>query len=407
MTVISDHLRIGNTVNAVSSKYSGWMSEESVGEGSASMADCLFRQADETPARLRFLDPDGSYDETAVPDLNLDTHHRLYRWMVMQQVVDERMVKLQRRGEMGTYASGRGQEASIVGFAAALADDDWLYPYGREAAAMLIKGMPLRDLLLYWRGVEDANRFPGANILPIAIAIGTHVPVAVGKAWGLKLDDEDAVMGAMFGEGHPSTGEVQAGLNFAGVLDVPAVFYCQNNLYSISCPFEDQTAAKSVAQKALAWGLDGIRVDGNDVLAVYEATRRARERALDGTPVILEAVTYRLEAHTTNDDPSRYRREREVEWWEKRDPMARYRSYLEAEGIWEAIDEEAIREECNEAFDEAKAAADAFDPGGLDEIFKWVYEETPPAVQRQLEEFEAFLEKRPDAYDHIEERPKR
>jgi len=383
------------------------MSEESVGAGRASLEECSFSQAEEAPPRYRLVQPDGSYDEAAIPDLDVETHRGLYRWMVMQQVVDERMVKLQRRGEMGTYASGRGQEASIVGFAGALADDDWIYPYGREAAAMLIKGMSLRDLLLYWRGVEDANRFPNANVLPIAIAIGTHVPVAVGKAWGMKLDGADAVMGAMFGEGHPSTGEVQAGMNFAGVLDVPAVFYCQNNLYSISCPFEDQTGAKSVAQKALAWGLDGIRVDGNDILAVYDATRRARERALAGTPVILESVTYRLEAHTTNDDPSRYRTDEEVEWWRRREPMSRYRSYLEAEGLWDGIDEESIREECHETFDAAKAAADDFDPGGIDELFKWVYEETPPEVQRQYEAFEAFLEARPDAYDHIEERPKR
>ncbi|MFB6360093.1 MAG: thiamine pyrophosphate-dependent enzyme, partial [Halobacteriales archaeon] len=330
----------------------------------------------------------------------------LFSWMVTQQVVDERMVKLQRRGEMGTYASGRGQEASIVGFGGALEDQDWLYPYGREAAAMLINGMSLRDLMLYWRGVMDANRFPDANVFPIAIAIGTHVPVGVGYAWGMQRDDADSVMGVMFGEGHPSTGEVQAGMNFGGVLDAPAVFHCQNNGYSISMPFSGQTAAKSVAQKALAWGFDGIRVDGNDILAVYEATKRARERALDGTPVIVESVTYRLDAHTTNDDPSRYRSDTEVEYWEERDPVSRFREYLKAAGHWDEIHEDALREAANERFDEAKAAADAYETGGVDELFTYLHAELPPELERQLEEFESLLEARPDFYEYVEERPK-
>jgi pyruvate dehydrogenase E1 component alpha subunit len=380
--------------------------EPSLGEPTGSMADCTFSQPEETPPRYRIVAPDGSAEADAVPDLDVETYRELFGWMVTQQVVDERMVKLQRRGEMGTYASGRGHEGSIVGFGAALEDDDWLYPYGREAAAMLINGMSLRDLMLYWRGVMDANRFPDANIFPIAIAIGTHVPVGVGYAWGMKRDDADSVMGVMFGDGHPSTGEVQAGMNFGGVLDVPCVFHCQNNGYSISMPFSRQTAVKSVAQKALAWGFDGIRVDGNDILAVYDATRRARERALDGTPVIVESVTYRLDAHTTNDDPSRYRTGEEVKYWEAREPVGRFRDFLKEQGVWDEIDEEALRESANERFDEAKEAADAYATGDVDELFEYLYDELPPELERQLEEFEALIEERPDFWDHVEERPK-
>lgn len=383
-----------------------WLDEQAVGDATGSLADCTFSQPDDVPPRYRIVGPDGEYDPDAVPDLGVETYRELFGWMVTQQVIDERMVKLQRRGEMGTYASGRGHEGSIVGFGAALEADDWLYPYGREATAMLINGMSLRDLLLYWRGVMDANRFPDANVFPIAIAIGTHVPVGVGYAWGMKLDDADAVMGVMFGDGHPSTGEVQAGLNFGGVLEVPAVFHCQNNGYSISMPFERQTAANSVAQKALAWGFDGLRVDGNDILAVYDATRRARERALDGTPVIVETVSYRLDAHTTNDDPSRYRTQEEVEYWEGREPVSRFREFLKAEGVWDEIDEEALRAAANDRFDEAKQAADAYETGGVDELFTYLYEELPPELERQLEEFEALLEARPDFWDHVEERPK-
>lgn len=382
------------------------LDEEAVGEATGSLADCTFSQPDEAPPRYRIVGPDGSYDPDALPDLDLETYRELFGWMVTQQVVDDRMVKLQRRGEMGTYASGRGQEGSIVGFGAALEEDDWLSPYGREAAAMLINGMSLRDLMLYWRGVQDANRFPDANIFPIAIAIGTHVPVGVGYAWGMKRDDADGVVGVMFGEGHPSTGEVQAGMNFGGVLDVPAVFHCQNNGFSISMPFSGQTAANSVAQKALAWGFDGLRVDGNDILAVYDATKRARERALDGTPVIVETVSYRLDAHTTNDDPSRYRSQEEVEYWEQREPVGRFREFLKAEGYWDEIDEEGLREAANDRFDEAREAADAYETGGVDELFEYVHAETPPELARQLEEFEALLEARPDFYDYVEERPK-
>jgi pyruvate dehydrogenase E1 component alpha subunit len=382
------------------------VTEREIGEGTSSFESCVHRQGDRAPPRYRIVNPDGSYDADQIPELSVEEYREIFEWMVVQQVVDRRMVKLQRRGEMGTYASGRGQEASIVGAAYALHDDDWLFPYGREPAAMLINGMSLRDLLLYWRGVEDANRFPDSNTFPIAIAIGTHVPIGVGYAWGMMRDDADEVAMMMMGEGHPSTGEVQAGMNFAGVIGAPAVFYVQNNQYSISLPFDQQTNANSVAQKALAYGFDGIRVDGNDVLAVYDAVTRARNQAIEDGPVLVESVSYRLDAHTTNDDPTRYRDDAEVEWWETREPVSRFREFLKSEGHWDAIDEEAIRETANEQFAQAKRDADAFDPGDVDEIFKYVYEELPPELQEQFTEFEAFLERRPDVYDYIDERPK-
>ncbi|MFB9809698.1 thiamine pyrophosphate-dependent enzyme [Haladaptatus pallidirubidus] len=359
------------------------------------------------PPRYQIVDEDGNYDPEQVPDISEEKLIDLFRWMILQQIVDVRMVKLQRRGEMGTYASGRGQEASIVGCAYALEEKDWLFPYGREATAMLIQGMPLRDLLLYWRGVEDANMQKENRTFPPAIAIGTHIPISVGYAWGLRLSGEDAIATVYHGDGHPSTGEYQAGINFASVVDAPVLFYCQNNGYSISASFEQQTGAKTIAQKGVAWGLDGIRVDGNDVLAIYDAVTSAREHVKEGNPTIVESVTYRLDAHTTNDDPTLYRDDEEVAWWEQREPLSRYREFLKGEGIWDAIDEEAIRDEMNEKFDEAKAAADAYDPGGVEEIFRHLYDEMPPELKRQQERFEAFLDERPDAYNYIEERPKR
>jgi pyruvate dehydrogenase E1 component alpha subunit len=376
-------------------------------EQTSSLEESTLQEPEEIPPRYQLVDHDGNYDPEILPDLSADQLRDLFRWMLRQRVIDERMVKLQRRGEMGTYASGRGQEASIIGCAYALNEEnDWLFPYGREATAMLKHGMSLRDLLLYWRGVMDANILEDANVFPMAIAIGTHIPFGVGHAWGMRLDGADAVSAMYFGEGHPSTGELQSGMNFAGVVNAPALFYCQNNQYSISVPFEQQTKAKSVAQKAIAWGFPGVRVDGNDVLAVYDACRKARTRAVEGEPVLIEAATYRLDAHTTNDDPSRYRTKTEVEEWEHHDPVDRFRHVLKNEGVWEMIDEEEIREELNAEFDEAKAAADAYDAGGVDELFAYLHEEMPPELERQLKEFKEFLEQRPDAMDYIEHRPK-
>jgi len=354
----------------------------------------------------RVLEPDGSYEAERLPDLDAETFRELYRWMVLQRVFDTRATKLQRRGKLGTYASGRGQEASVIGSAFALSDRDRIFPYGREAGTLLLHGLSMRDLLLYWRGIEDASRMDGANSFGVAISIGSHIPVVTGTAWGMKLDDGDSVAFANLGDGATSTGAFYEGINFAGVLDAPAVFFTQNNQYAISLPFEDQTAADTVAQKAVGYGIDGIRVDGNDVLAVYDAVATARRNALDGTPTLVEAVTYRRGAHTTSDDPTRYRDESEVEEWEQRDPLDRYREFLRAEGLFEAIDEAAVREEIEEMFDEAVAAADEFAERDVSEVFEYLHEEMPPELQRQLEEYEALLEDRPDMYEHIEQRPK-
>ncbi|SEV80424.1 pyruvate dehydrogenase (acetyl-transferring) E1 component subunit alpha [Natrinema salifodinae] len=354
----------------------------------------------------RVVRPDGSFDADRVPDLDDDELRDLYRWMLLQRVYDDRATKLQRRGRLGTVASGRGQEASIVGSGYALSRDDWIFPYGREAGALLMHGLSMRDLLLYWRGIEDASRMEGANVFGMAISIGSHIPLATGKAWGMRLEGQDAVAFANLGDGATSTGAFHEGMNFAGVLGAPAVFFCQNNQYAISLPFDEQTNAETVAQKALAYGLDGIRVDGNDVLAVYNAVSTARERALDGNPVLVEAVTYRRGAHTTSDDPTRYRADDEVDEWKERDPLERYQAFLEETGRWDAIDEEAIREEIEEEFDEAVDAADAFEERGIEEIFEYLHEEMPPELKRQLEEFRELLEERPDMDDYIERRPK-
>ncbi|WP_254533030.1 pyruvate dehydrogenase (acetyl-transferring) E1 component subunit alpha [Natrinema gelatinilyticum] len=354
----------------------------------------------------RVVRPDGTFDPARVPDLEDDAFRDLYRWMLLQRVYDERATKLQRRGRLGTIAPGHGQEASIIGSGYALSRDDWIFPYGREAGALLLHGLSMRDLLMYWRGIEDASRMEGANVFGMAISIGSQVPLATGKAWGMKLAGEERIAFANFGDGATSTGAFHEGINLAGVLGAPAVFFCQNNQYAISLPFEKQTNADTVVQKALGYGVDGIRIDGNDVLAVYNAVTTARERALKGTPVLVEALTYRRAAHTTSDDPTRYRSSDEVEEWADRDPLERYRAFLKETGRWDKIDEDVVREEVEAEFDEAIEAADAFEERNVEEIFAYLYEELPPELEQQLEELRELLEGRPDMYEYIEQRPK-
>lgn len=354
----------------------------------------------------QILGRDGSYEADAVPDLDDEQLQDLYRWMLLEQELDERMVNLQRRGELGTYGSGRGQEASIIGSGYALADEDWLLGMGREAGAMLLQGLSVRDLILFWRGIEDAAKFMAEDNMMIAISIGSHLPLVTGAAWGMKLDDADAVTAAYFGDGASSTGAVHEAMNFAGVLEVPAVFFCQNNHYAITTPFEKQTKARTLTQRAVGYGIEGIRVDGNDVLAVYDAVSEARELALQGKPTLVESVTYRVDAHTTSDDPNRYRSDEEVDEWKQRDPVERYESFLRSEGLWDEIDEEAVVADIEEQFQAGLSAANDYPVRDVDAMFEYLYAELPPTLQRQLAEFKAFLEARPDAYDHIDQRPK-
>lgn len=363
-------------------------------------------QADVPVETYRVLEPDGSYDPDDVPDLTDDELVDLYRWMRVEQRYAERMVKLQRRGEMGTVASGRGHEASIVGSGYPLAEDDWLIGMGRETTAMLLQGVSFRDMILYWRGIGEAGKYLAEHNCMIGISIGGHVPMVTGIGWGMDLAGDESVVVAHFGDGATSTGAVHEGINFAGVLDVPAVFYCQNNQWAISTPFEKQTNARTLAQRAPGYGIDAIRVDGNDVLAVYRAMEAARERARGGDPVFVEALTYRIEAHTTSDDPSRYRDDADVEQWREREPIERYRRFLEAEGLWGRVDDDAIVEEIDAEFDAAVEEANAFEEREAAAIFEHVFEALPSGLAEQLGDLETLLAERPETYDHIEQRPK-
>ncbi|NIC00812.1 thiamine pyrophosphate-dependent enzyme [Halobacterium sp. R2-5] len=353
----------------------------------------------------QIVGPDGSYDADDVPDLDAEQFRDLYRWMVTDRVFSRRMVSIQRRGELGTFGSTRGQEASIIGSAYTLRPEDWLY-VGRAWTPMFMRGASMEDMILFWRGIEEGQQAFAEQNSQVAISIGSHLPLVTGLAWGMDIRGDDAIATAYLGDGATSTGAAHEAINFAGALGVPALFFCQNNQYAISLSADEQTAANTLAQKALAYGMDAIRVDGQDVLAVYDAVSEARERVREGEPVFVESVTYRLDAHTTSDDPTRYRSDDEVDAWEENDPLERYREFLKAEGLWEDIDHDAIVADIEAEFDAALEAANEFAEREIVEIFAHVYEEMPPELQRQYEEFVDLLDRRPELYDYIEQRPK-
>ena len=328
----------------------------------------------------------GTEDEDDFPWIDEDEYRELYRKMMIARKFDEKAFSLQRRGEISTYAPHKGQEAAQVGAVFALAEDDWIVPSFRETAAFIMRGAPLDEIFRRWMGDANGQRdLSELNTLPVAVPVGTQNLHTAGLGMAMeKRDDDNAVLG-FTGDGSTSQGDFHEALNFSGVFSGHTVFFVQNNQYAISMPIEDQTRSETIAQKAIAYGIDGIQVDGNDLLAVIKAVEEALEKARKGEPVLVEAITYRLEDHTTSDDSTRYRDEDEVEEWKEKDPIERFREYLKDHDIW---DEEmkAFEEEAEEKVDEAaEKALDAEDPE-FDELFDYVYDEMPELLQEEKEQ---------------------
>jgi len=336
---------------------------------------------------IQVLDKDGRViNPQWEPGLGKEDLQTLYRFMVISRLADEKAIRLQRQGRFGTYAPIRGQEAAEVGSAYALPPSDWMFPSFRELAAMLVKGMPLESIYLYWMGNEVGNAAPeGVHIFPISIPVGTQTLHAVGAAWAAKIRGDDVATIVYFGDGGTSEGDFHEAMNFAGVFQTPTVFFCQNNQYAISVPRTRQTAAKTLAQKALAYGFKGIQVDGNDVLAVYSVTLEAINKAHAGNgPTLIEAYTYRLEHHTTADDASRYRTAEEISYWEERDPLKRFKAYLRDKGLLDEDYEKALLEEASQLVERAAEKAEAHPPPSPEEIFKYTYADMPWILKEQL-----------------------
>src|SRR5881409_1776360 len=338
---------------------------------------------------LSILDSDANLDAALEPEIAPDVLKQMYRAMLLGRRLDERMVRLQRQGRIGTFAPIKGQEASQIGSVAVLRPTDWMVPSFRETAAMIWRGWPIEKLLLFFAGhLEGGQPAPDQRDLPITIPVSTQLPHAVGLAYAAQYRDDDVVVMAYFGDGATSEGDFHEALNFAGVWHVPVVFVCQNNQWAISVPLKKQTNSKTIAQKALGYGLPGIQVDGNDVLAVYAASREAVERARAGEgPTLIECVTYRLGVHTTADDPTKYRTDEEVKAWEQKDPLTRFRAYLEKKNLLEPGLEEQIDEEIARGVERFEAMP----PPDPLTVFDHVYAEMPPHLRAQRDDLARWL----------------
>src|SRR3989344_1047169 len=302
---------------------------------------------------LKILDEKGNVDNALFPNLSDNDLKKIFELFILSRQFDRRALQLHAEGRLGTYASILGQEASQIGSAYALEKTDWIFPSFREMGVYITLGYPIWMLFQYWTGDERGMKTPeGLNIFPVSVPVGTHMVHAVGAAFAAKVKGHQAVSVTYFGDGGSSKGDFHEGLNIAGVYKLPVVFICQNNQWAISLPREKQTAAKTIAQKAYSYGFEGIQVDGNDIFAVYKATKDALEKARAGKgPTLIECFTYRMADHTTADDASRYRPKEELEKWKSKDPLLRLKLYMEKKGIWTQAYEDEIRKKLTELVD--------------------------------------------------------
>jgi pyruvate dehydrogenase E1 component alpha subunit len=332
--------------------------------------------------------PDGEVEGLDEQDL-LD----LYRSMVLLRTYDERSLVYHRQGRIGTYAIFWGHEAMQAGAVHALEDEDWIFPSYRESAIGLLRGMPAATVLSWWRGHPAGWWNPADyNVASICVPIGTHVPHAAGLAWGKKLDGEPSVVIAFFGDGATSEGSFHEGANFAGVMRAPLILLCNNNQWAISTPLSAQTAAETLADKAAGYGMPGVRVDGGDVLAVYEAVRDAalRARAGDG-PTFVEAVTYRCAPHATADDPRAYIDLGRVEEERGRECLGRYEGYLRRHGLLGDDEATEIRAEAADAMRRGIGEAEALPEPDAALVFEWAYAAPPESLAGDLAELRRVL----------------
>lgn len=331
-------------------------------------------------------------NKDAVPDLSDDQLKELMRRMVYTRILDQRSISLNRQGRLGFYAPTAGQEASQLASQFALEKEDFILPGYRDVPQIVWHGLPLYQAFLFSRGHFHGNQAPeGVNVLSPQIIIGAQYIQCAGVALGMKKRGKKSIAITYTGDGGTSQGDFYEGINFAGAFKAPAVFIVQNNRFAISTPVEKQSAANTLAQKAVAAGIPGIQVDGMDPLAVYVAVKEARERAVNGDgPTLIETMTYRYGPHTmAGDDPTRYRTSELDNEWEKKDPLVRFRKYLEGKGIWNEELENQVIEEAKEDIKNAIKKADETPKQKVTDLISHMYEELPLNLEEQMEIYKA------------------
>ena len=349
----------------------------------------------QTVEYLSILDGKGVLDAAIDPKLDADKSIYLYRLMLTARRLDERCINMQRQGRIGTYGPCRGQEATHCASSMVMEPADWVVHAYREPGSFYHRGWPLETVIQFWGGFEEGCRPPeGVNDTPIAVPIASQTLHAMGIGWAMKLRGDNHAVLCFCGDGATSEGDFHEALNFAGVYRLPIVFLVANNHWAISRPRDKQTASETIAQKAIAYGFDGIQVDGNDALAVYVATKEAVEKARQGGgPTLIEAVTYRLGVHTTADDPTKYRSAEEVAKWEKLDPIPRFQDYLMKRGV---LDRKLIDEIEADIKQQVAAAVDRFEAGrNVDplDVFDYTFAEMPAELVEQKREYQAALDR--------------
>ncbi|MBN8411342.1 thiamine pyrophosphate-dependent dehydrogenase E1 component subunit alpha [Halomonas denitrificans] len=361
-------------------------------------------------ATYAVLSQDGTlYDGAEGPALERDQALRIYRAMLATRVLDERMLAAQRQGRLSFYMQCTGEEAAVIGSAAALDDADMIMAQYREQGALMYRGFSFDEFmnqlfgneLDYGKGRQMPIHYGSRKLhyMTISSPLATQIPQATGFAYGQKLAGDGLCTIVYFGEGAASEGDFHAALNMAAVHEAPVIFFCRNNGYAISTPSVEQFAADGVAPRALGYRMHVIRVDGNDVLAVYRATELARKIAVeDNKPVLIEAMTYRLAAHSSSDDPSGYRSRKEEDAWRAKDPIRRMQLWLEAQGWWDEEQEKALQDELRREVLDTMKRAEKRPPPPIDSMVTDVYADVTPALQRQLDELKRHVRRYPDAY---------
>lgn len=355
-----------------------------------------------TIKQISYLDPKGRLSKSCKHKISNEVLLRGYQTMLVTRHVDERMIILQRQGSISFAMSSLGEEACAVASAAALQLSDWMYPQYREPGIMFWRGYtPLQYIQHMFCNSQDPilgrqmpNHFGSRelNVVTVSSPLATKIPHAAGCAYAMHLQGEKSVAIVYFGEGTSSKGDFHAGLNIAALRKCPVIFFCRNNGYAISTRCNYQFTNEGVAEKGASYGIESVRVDGNDFFAIHEAVSKARKHCLSGQgPVLIEAMTYRMGAHSTSDDPSAYRKDKEVELWKPRDPVLRLFHYLKHKKLWDAKRDQAFLEEIKKQVDEAITIAKETPPPPLDSIITDVYFETPDYLREELNEVKDAL----------------